>query len=255
VADATRRAYGEPALVPSVFADKVAGLTIVYAVLAALVHRERTGKGQRLEVPMTEAVKAFMLVEHGAGAIPQPPMEPAGYARVLTPQRRPQATADGWINVLPYSKEQYDSIFAAGGRDDLLGDERYSTGRLRIANSDFPYEQVRGIIASRTTSEWLEFCKVNHIPASRVVTLDEIVDEQPVAEHPIGGPYKQVRPAVRMSATPIEVRRHAPLPGEHNAEVLAMLGYSDDEVDELAESGVLRSRVSDSGRGRPAPRR
>jgi crotonobetainyl-CoA:carnitine CoA-transferase CaiB-like acyl-CoA transferase len=192
-------------------------------------------------VPMTDAVKAFMLVEHGAGAIPQPPMESAGYARVLTPQRRPQATADGWINVLPYSKEQYDAVFAAGGRDDLLGDERYSTGRLRIADSDFLYEQVRGIIATRTTQEWLEFCRVNHIPASRVVTLDEIVSEQPDAEHPIGGTYKQVRPAVRMSATPMDVRRPAPLPGEHNAEVMTLLGYSGDEVRELTDAGVLRA--------------
>jgi len=241
VADATQRAYGFPALVPSIFADKVAGMTIVYAVLAALFHRERTGEGQHIEVPMTDAVKAFMLVEHGAGAIPQPPMDSAGYARLLTPQRRPQATADGWINVLPYSKAQYEAVFTAGGRDDLLGDARYATGRARIANSDFLYEQVRGIIATRTTQEWLEFCNDNHIPATRVVTLDEVVAEQPDGEHPIGGTYKQVRPAARLSKTPATVRREAPLPGQHNAEVLGMLGFSDDEVRELSDAGVLRA--------------
>jgi crotonobetainyl-CoA:carnitine CoA-transferase CaiB-like acyl-CoA transferase len=78
VADATDQAYGEPALVPSIFADKVSGMTILYSLLAAVVHRERTGEGQRIEVAMTEAVKAFMLVEHGAGAVPQPPLGPAG---------------------------------------------------------------------------------------------------------------------------------------------------------------------------------
>jgi len=241
VADATQRAYGFPALVPSIFADKVAGMTITYAVLAALVHRERTGEGQHIEVPMVDAVKAFMLVEHGAGAIPQPPLDSAGYARILTPQRRPQATADGWINVLPYSKDQYDAVFAAGGRDDLLGDPRYATGRARIANSDYLYEQVRGIIATRTTDEWLQFCKDNHIPATRVITLDEIVAEQPDAEHPIGGAYKQIRPGARLSKTPGDVRRPAPLPGQHNAEVLAELGYSDEEVRELTEARVLRA--------------
>ena len=240
VADATRRAYGFPALVPSIFADKVAGMTIVYAVLAALFHRERTGEGQRIEVPMVDAVKAFMLVEHGAGAIPQPPMDSAGYARLLTPERRPQATTDGWINVLPYSKDQYDAVFAAGGRDDLLGDARYATGRARIANSDYLYEQVRGIIATRTTEEWLEFCQDNHIPATKVVTLDEVVAEQPDGEHPIGGTYKQVRPGARLSRTPAKVRREAPLPGQHNGEVLAMLGYSDADLCELIEQGVLR---------------
>jgi crotonobetainyl-CoA:carnitine CoA-transferase CaiB-like acyl-CoA transferase len=126
VADIARRAYRQPRLIPAVIADKVAGLTIVYAVLAALFHRERTGEGQPIEVPMTQAMTAFMLVEHGAGGIPEPPAGPAGYQRILTPQRRPQQTADGWISVLPYSKEQYDALFAAGGRHDLLGDARYA---------------------------------------------------------------------------------------------------------------------------------
>jgi len=241
VADATRRAYGFPALVPSIFADKVAGMTITYAVLAALFHRERTGEGQHIEVPMIDAVKAFMLVEHGAGAVPQPPLDSAGYARILTPERRPQATADGWINVLPYSKDQYDAVFSTGGREDLLGDARYATGRARIANSDYLYEQVRGIIATRTTQEWLQFCKDNHIPATKVVTLDEVVAEQPDGEHPIGGTYKQVRTGARLSKTPVTVRREAPLPGQHNAEVLAMLDYSEAEVRALTEAGVLRA--------------
>jgi crotonobetainyl-CoA:carnitine CoA-transferase CaiB-like acyl-CoA transferase len=240
VADATRRTYGEPGLVPSILADKVAGLTITYAVLAALVHRERTGEGQRVEVPMTEAVKAFMLVEHGAEAVPQPPMGPAGYARILTPARRPQRTLDGWIGVLPYSKESYDALFAAGGREDMLGDERYATGRARIANSDFLYEQVRGIIAQRTTAEWLEFCKTHHIPATRLASLDEIVAEQPIVEHPLVGEYREIRPGARLSATPMRATRPAPLPGEHNHEVLEELGYSADDIDALSKRGVLR---------------
>jgi crotonobetainyl-CoA:carnitine CoA-transferase CaiB-like acyl-CoA transferase len=245
VADATRQAYGEPALVPSIFADKVSGLTILYSILAALVHRERTGAGQHIEVPMTEAVKAFMLVEHGAGAVPEPPLGPAGYQRVLTRERRPQRTADGWINVLPYSKAQYDAMFTAGGREDLLGDERYADGRSRVANSDFLYQQVRGILAQRTTAEWLEFCRATHIPASPVVTLAEIVAEQPLATHPLAGDYRQVRPGARLSATPMRTRHPAPVPGQHNAEVLAELGYSPEQIDDLAARRVLRSIGAD----------
>ena len=241
VADATRIAYGEPKLVPSIFADKVAGMTVLYSVLAALLHRERTGEGQRIEVAMTEAVKAFMLVEHGAAAVPVPPLGPAGYQRVLTPERRPQRTADGWINVLPYSRPQYDAIFSAGGRHDLLGDARYADGRSRIANSDFLYQQVRDIMRQRTTADWLEFCRVAQIPASPVVTLEEIVAEQPVASHPLVGDYHQVRPGARMSATPMRARRPAPLPGQDNDEVLTELGYSAEQIEDLAVRGVLRS--------------
>jgi crotonobetainyl-CoA:carnitine CoA-transferase CaiB-like acyl-CoA transferase len=241
VADATLRAYGEPTLIPTIFADKVAGLTIVYSILAALFLRERTGKGQHIEVPMVEAVKAFMLVEHGAAAVPQPPVGPPGYQRVLSPERRPQRTADGWISVLPYSKEQYDAIFAAGGRDDLLGDARYADGRARIANSDFLYQQVRAILGQRTTAEWLEFCQVNQVPATAVVTLDEMVADQPIATHPLTGDYRQVRPGARLSATPMRPSRPAPLPGQHNKEVLLEIGYTCEQIGELAGRGVLRS--------------
>lgn len=244
VADATLRAYGQPALVPTIFADKVAGLTIVYSVLAALFFRERTGQGQHIEVPMTEAVEAFMLVEHGAAAVPQPPAGPPGYQRVLSPERKPQRTADGWITVLPYSKEQYDALFAAGGRDDLVGDARYADGRARIANSDFLYQQVRTILVQRTTAEWLEFCRVNHVPATAVVTLDEIVAQQPIAAHPLAGDYRQLRPGARLSATPMRPVRHAPLPGQHNHEVLLEIGYTCEQIDELAGRGVLRSTVT-----------
>jgi len=241
VADAARRAYGEPRLVPTLVADKVAGLTIVYAVLAALFHRERSGEGQHIEVPMTQAMTAFMLVEHGAGGVSQPPVGPAGYQRILTPERRPQRTADGWINVLPYSKQQYDTLFAAGGREDLLGDARYADGRARIANSDFLYQQVRAILVQRTTDEWLAFCRDNEIPATPVVTLEELLAEQPVMTHSLAGDYRHIRPGARLAVTPMRASRPAPLPGQHNREVLKEAGYSDDDIDDLLTRGVLRS--------------
>ena len=93
MADVIEKVTGEPRVVPSIIADKVCGLTIVYAVLAALVHRERTGEGQRIEVPMLDAMQSFMLVEHAAGATTVPPVAPAGYGRVLSVHRGPQALA------------------------------------------------------------------------------------------------------------------------------------------------------------------
>jgi crotonobetainyl-CoA:carnitine CoA-transferase CaiB-like acyl-CoA transferase len=251
VADLARRVSGAPALMPTIFADKVCGLTIVYAVLAALLHRERTGEGQQIEIPMVDTVSAFLLVEHGAGAIPQPPVGPAGYQRILTPERRPQPTADGWIAMLPYSREHYDLLFALGGRHDLIGDPRYAGGRERIANSDFLYRQVRGIVKDRTTAEWLDLCARHGIPATAVADLDELIGALPEAEHPLAGRYKVIPPPARFSRTPSSVRRPAPLAGQHNREVLAELGFTGAEITGLERDGVLRTR-----RGlEPAPSR
>jgi crotonobetainyl-CoA:carnitine CoA-transferase CaiB-like acyl-CoA transferase len=239
VADAFRRQSGTPALAPTLIADKVCGLSIAYAVSAALVRRERTGRGDHIEVPMVDAMLAWMLVEHGASAIPQPPLGEAGYVRILSQHRRPQRTADGWINVLPYGKASYDALFLAGGRTDLVGDERYASARARIANSDFLYSQVAHVIAERTTAEWLEFCEANDIPATAVATLDALVEALPDAEHPVVGRYKQIPPPVRFTEAPASVRRPAPLIGANTDEVLAEVGLTAEEIEKLHVSGVI----------------
>ncbi|MDQ1396143.1 MAG: hypothetical protein QOG64_1402 [Acidimicrobiaceae bacterium] len=241
VADAMARVTGRPALVPTIFADKVCGLTIAYSTLAALLDRERTGLGQRIEVPMVDVAKAFMLVEHGAAAMGVPPQGPAGYARILTPNRRPQRTVDGWVNVLPYSQAHWERLFEETGRRELVGDPRISSGRARIANSDFLYQELEGILATRTTAEWIAFCDENAIPASIVATLSDLVEELPVGDHPVVGRYKVVPPPVRFSRTPATVRRPAPLIGEHSREILGELGFSPAEVDSLVSSRVVRA--------------
>jgi crotonobetainyl-CoA:carnitine CoA-transferase CaiB-like acyl-CoA transferase len=237
LADAFRRATGTPALAPTILADKVCALTIAYAVTAALLRRQVTGLGQHIEVPMVDTMRSFMLVEHGSGAIPVGG-GPAGYPRILTPQRRPQQTADGWINVLPYSAAHYDSLFAVH-RPDLVGDSRYATGRLRIQNSDFLYEQVRGVLVTRTTDEWLAFCRAEGIPCSPVVSLDDLVEELPVVDHPVAGPYRHIPSPVRFDRTNPPLRRTAPLIGQHTAEILAEVGVSGDELRHLAEVGAI----------------
>ena len=228
-----------PLLAPTLIADKVCGLTIAYAVLAALLRRERTGQGDHIEVPMTDAVKAWMLVEHGAGAIPVPPLAPAGYPRILTPHRRPQQTLDGWINVLPYAPGNFEAIFIAGGRDDLIGDARYGTARARIRNSDFLYAQVAAILGTRTTSAWLAFCREHDIPPSAVASLDDIVSELPVMSHPDVGEYRYIPPPVRFASAPSSLRRHAPLIGADTDEVLGEVGFSPAEVVGLRTTGAV----------------
>ena len=176
VGDLFHRLGMAPMLFPTLIADKVCGLSVAYAVLGALFHRERTGEGQQIEVPMLDTFRAFLLTEHGAGAIPQPPLAAAGYQRILTPERRPQPTADGWINVLAYRAEDFEAIFKAAGRDELLGDARFTTRRARIENADSLYRDLARALATNTTDFWLDLCKRQGIAATRSATLQEIID-------------------------------------------------------------------------------
>jgi crotonobetainyl-CoA:carnitine CoA-transferase CaiB-like acyl-CoA transferase len=239
VADANRLQTGRPALVPTIFADKLCGLTIAYAVNAALFRRERTGQGEHIEVPMADTATAFMLVEHGAAAIPRPPLGPAGYPRILTPNRRPQATTDGWIHVLPYSRAHYDAIFTEAGRVDLIDPSLYASGRARIANADRLYQDVQKVMATRTTAEWLAFCRKAEVPATEVATLENLVEALPEADHPVTGRYKVIPPPVRFHEAPQSVRRPAPLVGEHTDEVLAQVGYDEAAIAELRAGGAI----------------
>ncbi len=153
VGDLFRRMGAEPMLLPSLVADKVCGLTIANSVVAALFHRAQTGQGQCIEIPMVDVMRAFVLTEHGSGAISEPPVADAGYARILTPERRPQPTADGWINILPYDHSHYVALFEAGGRPDLAADERFATPIERVTHSDSLYRDVATVLTQRSTAD------------------------------------------------------------------------------------------------------
>lgn len=239
VADLGVRVDGVPALVPTVLADKVSGLVISQAVLAALIRRARTGMGAHIEVPMSEVMASFVLVEHGGAAMSEPPQGSAGYRRILAPSRRPAATKDGWVHVLPYTRRNYDDLFTAGGRTELVGDQRVASISSRVEHADELYRAVASILATRTTDEWLEFCSERQIPASAVRTLDELISAQPVEQHPTAGDYHVIRPFGRFDGrTEFRVRRHAPTQGQHTREVLAEAGFADVEIDDLVTSGV-----------------
>jgi crotonobetainyl-CoA:carnitine CoA-transferase CaiB-like acyl-CoA transferase len=241
---------GQTAFLPVVLADKVVGLTIAYGVLAALVHRERTGEGQRVEVPMFDAVLSFNLVEHLSRATI--PGGPAGYSRIMSARRGPHRTLNGYVAIMPYTDANWAALFHAVGREDLLERPWFADHNSRLLNPDRVFGDLAEIVIERTTEEWLEICAGHDIPASAVPSLDDIVNDETVhrgmlreAVHPVVGAYRQIAPAVTMSATPGSIRRHAPLVGEHTAEILTELGYSDDEIGALVVSGAAGIARSD----------
>jgi crotonobetainyl-CoA:carnitine CoA-transferase CaiB-like acyl-CoA transferase len=240
-------ALGITYFVPSTLADKIVGLTIVYSVMAALVHRERTGEGQNVEVPMFDSVLAFQLVEHLARAAI--PGQPAGYSRVLTSHRGPHRTKDGYVAMMPYTDQQWRVLFAEVGCEEKLEEPWFSEHAARLRDADRVYGELAEIVAQRTTADWLELCERIGVPASVVPTLDEIVDDPLLHmgaivadEHPVVGTYRQIAPPVVFSRSPASVRRPAPLLAEHTVEILTEAGYSGAEIEALLASGATRVR-------------
>ncbi|CAM3929570.1 CoA transferase [Nocardiopsis rhodophaea] len=223
---------GAPVVLPSIFADKVAALTIVYSALAALVHQRATGRGQHVEVPMADTLLAFNLVEHLQGRVFEPPMGDTGFPLSMVKGHRARPTKDGLAMIMPYSPQNFRDLFTAAGRADLAEDPRLNSTVID-ANRDGEalVELMESVTPQLTTAEWMEVCAKHSIPAGPVLRLDEAADDPyvqgggllDVAEHPSEGAYRVVGVPMAFSATPAAVRRHAPLPGEHTEEVLTEL--------------------------------
>lgn len=233
VADIMQRVFGEPALLPTAIADKVCGLVMAQAVSAALFQHERTGLGAHIEVAMDDAFHAFMLAEHGGGGVAEPPVHQgsqpaAGYPRLLSPERRPHRTKDGLVHLFPYRPQHYADLFAEAGLDNQP--HRYVDQRATLVHSDSLYQDVRSIAPRRTTAEWLEYCRTAGIPATRVATLQDLLDDLPLAEHPAAGTYRVIPEFAQFSTQVHRAPRPAPLIGEQTAQVLADLGLL--EVDD-----------------------
>lgn len=232
LADLMPRVDGDPAprYIPSLVADKVSGLFMAQAILAALFHRQRTGEGQDVEVPMYECMTSFNLVEHLFGHVYDPPTGPWAYPRVATSARKPFTTRDGAIGILPYTDEQWVQFFTAAGMAEVLtADPRFVDYRARTENSSALYQLVDTITPARTSAEWIALLRPLGVPVVEVNRLDDLPGDPHLSavgfferhEHPHAGPYRQMRPPVRYTASPCSIRRHPPRLGEHNDELAA----------------------------------
>ena len=229
----------EPAFVPSLVGDKLSGLALAGAVAAALVYRERTGKGQLVEVPMLETVAAFNSIEMLGGHAFVPPIGPAGYKRVK--ERKPVKTRDGWLTMLPYSGDNWCTFFETVGHPECIEEFAVRDPIKRAANIDAIYKRMKEIALERTTAEWEELLLKIDVPHASFAKMTE-VGEQPhlkavglfqKLEHPTEGTIQQARPPARFSESPAAIRRLPPRLGEHTREILAEVGYSDADIDAL----------------------
>jgi crotonobetainyl-CoA:carnitine CoA-transferase CaiB-like acyl-CoA transferase len=227
------RQTGTPQYFPIIAADKTCALVAAHAILAALFKRERTGQGSYVEVPMLESMVAFNLVEHFYGQHFEPPLSAPGYPRVLNHWRRPYRTTDGFVCAMPYTDAHWQRFFHEAGRPELASDERFTNITARTLHIEQLYEIAAGVIASRSTAEWLESFGRLEIPASAMRRLEELQQDEHLRQTGFfetiddpkmgrlafpGVPVKfdRERPPVRM----------APRLGEHTEEVLAEIGMA-----------------------------
>ena len=220
-----------PKYVNTIVADKTAGLTAAWAIAMALFERERSGKGQSIEVPMFETMVSFNLIEHLAGETFRPAEGGMGYDRVLSPHRRPYRTKDGYIGLLPYTNTHWQRFFAIADRPELVADPRFSDPASRSRNIAELYRILAEIVAGKSTAEWTELLGKADIPMTRVLSPEDLLEDPHLAEigffreeaHPTEGRIRSLGIPVRFSRTPGAIERLAPGLDEHREEILGEL--------------------------------
>jgi crotonobetainyl-CoA:carnitine CoA-transferase CaiB-like acyl-CoA transferase len=238
-----------PRYVPVTLADRSVGLHIVNAVCAALYRRERSGKGQRVDVPMFESLLQTVLGEHMGEATYLPQSGAPGYARMLAKERRPYETRDGYVCVLVYNDKQWRAFFELIGRPDLLADPRYATQEARSRDFEGAYALIASEMRRRSTADWIAALEAADIPVQRMSSLGDIIEDPHLGaigyfrevEHPTEGRIRSMAVPSEWSESPPEYRRHAPRLGEHTREVLREAGIADAEIDRMLASGAARS--------------
>ena len=229
-----------PRYVPTVMADKITGTMLAMNIGFALYARERSGLGQSLHIPMMDTMLAFLLPEHLWGYSIAEPDQGIGYPRMMIPDRRPFATADGHLCLIAVTDAQWRRLFAVFGRPEIAADPRFATTTARGENVGALYAEVAASLRTRTTAAWLDALADADIPHGAANTLLDLTHDDYVREigffrdiqHPTEGPMITLAPAADYSATPAAITRHAPRLGEHTAEVLREAGLTPAEIAE-----------------------
>ncbi|MAN67158.1 CoA transferase [uncultured Hyphomonas sp.] len=225
-----------PRFIPTAFADKVSGMHAMYATLAALHHRDRTGEAVHVEVPMFECVTHFLLEEHFYEAEFDPPVGPFLYQRQVDPSRQPLKTSNGWIVIAPYVDARWIKLFDVMGAPEELQDERIADRKGRFFNQDYMMGRVQEYFDKQTTEYWLDALGKADIPAARVNDFPDLQSDPHLVatgffqrrEHPTEGYYWETQPPVTFRGAPQREITPAPRIGEHTELVLSELGLGVD---------------------------
>ena len=217
--------------VPSIIADKTCGLFAAIAALSALRHKEKTGEGQYVAVPMLETFTGFIMAEHLYNQVYLPPTGKMGHTTTITPYRRPLKTADGYLAVLPNHQRQSAKFMELGGLPDAYESQRFLAAEGAKARLAAYYGMMDEAALKHTTDTWLALCAEHSIPAMRANRPMEIFDDPQLKQTLFEtrdlegeGQYRAMKPGLRFAKTPVSIRHDPPPIGHHTAEILAELG-------------------------------
>jgi crotonobetainyl-CoA:carnitine CoA-transferase CaiB-like acyl-CoA transferase len=234
---------GTPLYTPSIAADKVSGLHLVYALLSGLLYRERTGKAPGyIEVPMYETMVAFSLCEHMAGATFEENGK-IGYVRVISPSRKPYRTKDGWVGVLPYSAENWRKILTEIDRLDVADTEWFKDATERSRRVDELYDILALAMPARSTADWLATFERLDIPSQPVRLPNELLNDPHLADVGFFEPHfsgqtpviRSLRQAMNVEALASEPDLPPPVLGADTAAFLRQAGFTDKEIADIVE--------------------
>jgi crotonobetainyl-CoA:carnitine CoA-transferase CaiB-like acyl-CoA transferase len=251
VAACNARIFGEPKFVPMVLMDHTVGLIAGQCILAALFHREKTGEGQSIEVPMFENAASFVLVEHLGDQTFVPPLGDWGDRRVLDPLAQPIQTKDGWICVSANTDGQAFALFKAIGRPELKDDPKFNSVKSRYANVR-EYFSIRAEgLRAKTSAEWLDILEQADVPAGPVHSIETLTEDEHLAdvgffrrvEHPVEGTKIELGNPNKFSAGLRQDQTVAPYLGGESVAILSEIGYADGEIE-----AMLKDKVTLDGR-------
>jgi crotonobetainyl-CoA:carnitine CoA-transferase CaiB-like acyl-CoA transferase len=240
------KATGEPRYVPIVMADKNAGLVATQMVLLALFHRQRTGEGQCIEVPMFENVAKYVLEEHLYLKTFQPPLGEMGDPRIFDTWAKPIPTKDGWICLAANTDQQAFAFFEAIGRPELKDDPRFCGVTARFRNVREYFALRSEALAKKTTAEWVRILNDADVPAMPYHTLESLVEDPHLQDvgflrtvvHPTEGNIYDIKPPNTLSCGTRQDYLPAPKVGQHSRQVLLELGYNEEQIREMVVSRI-----------------
>ncbi len=228
--------------------DLGAGLFALVGVLGALHHRATSGRGQHVDTALGDAGLALSVWEATDFATSGQVPGPLGSAHRMTAPYQAFRCADGYITIGAANHRTFAKLATLLGHAEWIGDARFASDHERVRHREELAALIEAATATAPRAVWLARLEAEGVPCGPILDYSEaLATPQAVAremivdvEHPILGPLRTLGTPIKMSETPLDPSRRAPMLGEHTDEVLSATGYSDDEIEQLRYAGVAQ---------------